>query len=514
MKIFGRLFGFITGLAVLLCILITACAFRPDFSREIADFLFPEKKESGAFETGGTPPTGDAVAVGYKEDEAEEATDDPEEGERPEAAESGGEADAEESSLREKAGMEGKIASDYRAPDLSEIVTPEKVSGRAGYQQIEGEQEQVDESAAREIQSRLDTGYTGEGLEFDALYYPYYAMLNEKGRRVYCQIYANANELYPEFVPVEAVTAEELKNIFSAVYNDHPELFWVETAYAGKFVRGSGCVEIDLKFNRTAQDLESAQARFDEHAEEILAAAQKLSDDYEKEKFVHDALLERIDYQLGAAMNQSAYSALVNGETVCAGYARAFQYLMQQLDIPCYYCTGYAGESHAWNIIGLEDGWYNVDTTWDDAGEGTYDYFNRTDADYADSHVRQDMSVYLPACDGETYRGLEQTSEDNLRSLEETGVALDKVFADMQGYYADCHAQILQGGIGDYTFYSVIEGEEMLDAWYEACQNRRYREAYMDDAMEEIGAYSCEIRFEVEQLQGGRYLIRHKVRFG
>ncbi len=186
---------------------------------------------------------------------------------------------------------------------------------------------------------------------------------------------------------------------------------------------------------------------------------------------------------------------------------------MQQLDIPCYYCTGYAGESHAWNIIGLEDGWYNVDTTWDDAGEGTYDYFNRTDADYADSHVRQDMSVYLPSCDGETYRGLEQTSADSLRSLEETGVALDKVFADMQGYYADCHAQILQSGKGNYTFYSVIEGEEMLDAWYEACQNRRYREAYMDDAMEQIGAYSCEIRFEVEPLQEGRYLIRHHVRF-
>ena len=184
---------------------------------------------------------------------------------------------------------------------------------------------------------------------------------------------------------------------------------------------------------------------------------------FRSEKFVHDVLLERIDYQLGAAMNQSAYSALVNGETVCAGYARAFQYLMQQLDIPCYYCTGYAGESHAWNIIGLEDGWYNVDTTWDDAGEGTYDYFNRTDADYADSHVRQDMSVYLPSCDGETYRGLEQTSVDSLRSLEETGVALDKVFADMQGYYADCHAQILQSGKGNYTFYSVIEGEEMLE---------------------------------------------------
>ena len=80
--------------------------------------------------------------------------------------------------------MGEEIASDYAAPDISEIVTPEKVSGRNGYQQIEGEQEQVDESAAREIKNRLDMGYTGDGLEFDPLYYPYYAMLNEKGRHV------------------------------------------------------------------------------------------------------------------------------------------------------------------------------------------------------------------------------------------------------------------------------------------------------------------------------------------
>ena len=75
----------------------------------------------------------------------------------------------------------------------------------------------------------------------------------------------------------------------------------------------------------------------------------------------------------------------------------------------------------------------------------------------------------------------------------------------------------MQGGASNFENfnldYSVIEGEEMLDAWYEACQNRRYREAYMDDAMEQIGAYSCEIRFEVEPLQEGRYLIRHHVRF-
>ena len=71
--------------------------------------------------------------------------------------------------------------------------------------------------------------------------------------------------------------------------------------------------------------------------------------------YVHDRLISRISYSKAATMNQSAYSALVGGKTVCAGYARAFQYLMQKLGIPCYYCTGFAGENHAWNIIKLSD---------------------------------------------------------------------------------------------------------------------------------------------------------------
>lgn len=109
-------------------------------------------------------------------------------------------------------------------------------------------------------------------------------------------------------------------------------------------------------------------------------------------------------YDLTADMNQSAYSALVNGKSVCAGYARAYQYLLQQLGIPCYYCTGYSGGDHAWNIVKLEDGYYNVDVTWDDAAAIRYDYFNKTDADFASTHVRQNLSVYLPACNGTAYR--------------------------------------------------------------------------------------------------------------
>lgn len=500
MKIIKKILYFILVMLVLAVGFVVVCAFRPGAAEAVAEFLYPERERTVVTEISNMPETDTPIYTGQGE---EEVSDGILESTETVAAVKEGE---------DHQGLGEDVTSEYIPPSQDEIVIPENVSGRNGYRQIQDEQEQIDDRAAQELQSRLDAGYTGDGLEFDAVYYPYYAMLDEKGKHVYRQIYANAGELHPAFSPVEPVTAGELKNIFSAVVNDHPELFWMETAYAGKFVRNGQCVEIDLSFNRTAQNLESAKAYFAESADQIIAEAQNLPGNYEREKFVHDALLERVSYNLGAEMNQSAYSALVNGQTVCAGYARAFQYILQQLGIPCYYCTGYAGESHAWNIVALDDGCYNVDTTWDDTGDGTYDYFNRTDEDYAGNHIRQELSVYLPPCNGQAYRDLEQgTEESGLRSLADVGLTEEQVITDMQGYYGDCYAQIMRNGAGRYTFYNVIEGDALLSEWYRNYQNEHYRQAYMERAMTEIGASSCEIVIETERLQGGRYLITHEV---
>lgn len=65
-------------------------------------------------------------------------------------------------------------------------------------------------------------------------------------------------------------------------------------------------------------------------------------------------------------------------------------------------------------------------------------------------------------------------------------------------------------GLGSYAFYSVIEGEELLKAWYADYRSENYRQEYMEEAMTQIGASSCEIRLSVEELKGGRYLITHE----
>lgn len=542
MKIVKRIFGGIAILLILCYGFFMICIFNPDVSKAVAKFLYADKESDSGLsrtasagadaESAGTMPEAMAGQGGET------------------AGTERGEAGSEAAPWGGREAVDASVVSDYVAPAQSDIVIPDDVSGRNGYQPLQDEQEQIGDADAKQLREELDAGHTGDGLEFDAAFYPYYAMLNEKGRHMYRQIYANGTELYPVFAPVETVSTEELYNIISAVYNDHPELFWLETAYAGKYVADGQCVEIELKFNRTARELESARQRFDENAQQILAGAGNLSAVHEKERFVHDALIDRITYRMGAEMNQSAYSALVNGQTVCAGYSRAFQYLMRQLGVPCYYCTGFAGESHAWNIIRLDDGFYNVDATWDDTGNGRYDYYNKTDEDYAADHIRQELSVYLPSCDGQAYRtphtepaqesveeplsGTEpaaepmtepipeaepaqepapaqepQTSGGGPRSLEDTGLTDVRIFTDMQSYYADCYAQMIQNGTGKYTFYNVIEGEELYREWYDRYQRDEYREAYMDNAMAQVGSSHCRIKLVAEELQGGRYLIKH-----
>jgi len=563
LKILGVIFLVLFGS---FCALVLVCAVRPQVTQVLADFLYPGRSSAAYGETGeafdgrnrmsetfslGDPAQGREEGAGEGELSGTEAS-----GHGSGAGISG--AGTSGADIPRAEGIAESVNPEYISPEVSQIRVPEQVSGKNGYQQIRDEGGQIEEEEAGQLQSRLGVGSTGDGLVFDGVYYPYYGMLDESGKHLYRQIYANANDLIMAFAPIEEVTAPKLRTVFSAVYNDHPELFWLETAYSGKYRRDGICVEIDLRMNYTAQDLEKSKAVFHENANQILARAASLSDNYEKEKLVHDALIDKITYNMGAEMNQSAYSGLVNGQTVCAGYARAFQYLMQQLGIPCYYCTGYAGENHAWNIVSLDDGYYNVDTTWDDTEGGNYDYFNKTDQDYAGTHVRQELSVYLPPCNGQRYRNLEQesglgnasedvpgdtfggnqaeggengfdkspdsssenspaenptdpSSEESLRGIEDVGVSEADILSALSDYYEDCRRQVTANGLGSFTFSNVVDTKTLAEEIYRSYRQNTYRQGYMEDAMAEVGAVTCTMGLEFEPLQNDRYLVTHTV---
>lgn len=516
MKIIKKILYGILVFFILCCGVIILCAVKPELSSQIADTL---KLNENEYYLSPVPGNG----AGYIDDMGNEQNPDvtfSEESEGNEGPDFGTPSAVPVSNVSGLDMDDPQNAGVEIDPATYGIIVPPGVAGKSGYQPIQDESSEIDDEEAEEIQEELGVGETGDGLTFDLWFYPYYAMLDDTGQHLYRQIYANAMALNESFAPIETISAGGLRNVFAAVYNDHPELFWMDTAYACKFKRSGECVEIDLQFNSTAGNLSQSKSIFEAKVKEITDGAQGLGSNYEKEKYVHDSLVAGIDYVASAPMNQSAYSALVNGKTVCAGYARAFQYILQQLGIPCYYCTGYAGESHAWNIVALEDGYYNVDVTWDDTGAGTYDYFNKSDGDYASNHLRQDLSVNLPPCNGAVYRNLEAPSEeenegeedvrtDLRRSLEELGLSAEGSLKTLDEYYNDCYQKVVDGGKGRFSFHNVISGQVLFNNVYSAYQTDDYRKGYMDKAISELGASTYRIDWAIEELQGGYYLVTH-----
>ena len=94
---------------------------------------------------------------------------------------------------------------------------------------------------------------------------------------------------------------------------------------------------------------------------------------YERLKIAHDIICNEVTYVSSSPYNQSAYSAIVNGRSVCAGYAEAMMCIGNAIGVPTISVTS---DEHEWNEVYLEGNWYVLDATWDDGDPGTYyDYF-------------------------------------------------------------------------------------------------------------------------------------------
>ena len=109
------------------------------------------------------------------------------------------------------------------------------------------------------------------------------------------------------------------------------------------------------------------------------------------------------------------YGALVKNKCVCEGYAKAFKYLVDNMNIPCVMVIGKATnsngttENHAWNYVQINQNWYAVDCTWDDpviigngkvGNETKYKYFLR-----GSSYINRDHISNGQFTDGgETYQ--------------------------------------------------------------------------------------------------------------
>ena len=261
----------------------------------------------------------------------------------------------------------------------------------------------------------------------------YYNQLNSNAKKIYDGLKTNKQNLISGNYVIDYDTefntilnteggmetfSQDFQSAWNAFSYDNVDLFYIDVTkvtltsnyydiggirtYKVSIGPGENNNYFSSSFNNQSQ-VEDATSYLENIKEQMIE--QTSNDDvYTKIAKVHNWLIYFISYEESETSKDehTIYGALRNGKAVCEGYARAFKYLMDGLNVPCVLVSGTAlnsqgeTETHAWNYVQINNNWYAVDVTWDDpvvigGGEQTndmkYRYFLKGSDNFFTDHT-------------------------------------------------------------------------------------------------------------------------------
>lgn len=271
------------------------------------------------------------------------------------------------------------IKNDYEpileeAYEYEPIKTEKKTDNGAqffGDAPIEKKETEIDpDSISEEIsEEEVVVDHTEEdasrGYEF------YFALLDDNEKDVYRGMYkAFSNIESGNAIPT--VDEDTMNLVANYIRMDHPEFFYASDLGYTHYTMGGQVVKtvLAVTYSDSKAGIKNQQSYIDGLADQIISTIPADADDYTKVKTVYEWIIQNTEYRLDSKDNQSMTSVFFNHESVCAGYSRAFQYLLNKVGIDTTIVEGnslISGENHAWNLVHLDDGYYYVDCTWGDA---------------------------------------------------------------------------------------------------------------------------------------------------
>lgn len=194
----------------------------------------------------------------------------------------------------------------------------------------------------------------------------YFKLLSEDEQRIYRQMLNGIRERQNEFYLTSA-DEDVISKVYHALLKDHPELFWVhnrEEVYTTSY-KGTDYCRFSPGYTYTEQEISEIMTEMQNAVNEVNAEITQNASDYDKVKMIYTYLIDHTEYE-ASDDDQNIAGVFWKKKAVCAGYARAVQYLLEQLGIPCIYVEGSARDSdegHAWNIVKINEQYYYVDAT-------------------------------------------------------------------------------------------------------------------------------------------------------
>ena len=306
---------------------------------------------------------------------------------------------------------------DEKAHETTDVSGAEDGQYESSYRQLT-EAELNEEMKA----ARLNAGLTNDSIEKikqqqSGLYA--YERLTPSGKTLYAEILSILQNM-SQNVPVSTTSDEAIGLVFDYVMADHPEIFYVDGYKYTNYTVDNVITKIAFSGNYTYSEEEVLvkKSQINQAVSECLAGAPSSTDDYYVIKYIYEYLINNTEYDVSAPDNQNICSVFINRRSVCNGYAKATQYLLNKLGIKCTLITGTVNTKkarnvrHAWNLVLCNDSYYHLDTTWGDSSYQTgngesadatrlpavnYDYLNVTTDEISKNHTISD-DIYVPVC--------------------------------------------------------------------------------------------------------------------
>lgn len=190
----------------------------------------------------------------------------------------------------------------------------------------------------------------------------------------------------------------------NAVIAEHPELFWMQSTGDGSpyviQVR-EGVFFVGTFWNASEGEIDDIRSRIDDATNDYLVRIAGASSDYDKVLFTYDYVREICSYDHEDRYDprhQSIQSLLLDGRSVCTGYAKTMSYLLRKVNVPCWYVdveceptesdlsdgvplTGQGKVAHACDVVSIDGTWHYLDATFGDESPVPYSYMTMTSAE-------------------------------------------------------------------------------------------------------------------------------------
>ena len=214
------------------------------------------------------------------------------------------------------------------------------------------------------------------------------------------------------------VPSDDLDTLMFLLNYDCPELIQLNGDYSPIYTDESEQNVSGVHFTYNMKE-----EIYEEYSDELHLFFENLKADInekteiEKEKYVYDMIFENCIYDDSEAYSGTVYGTLINHIARCEGICKSFMWCMRELGIECMCVSGvpkwetdavYAG--HSWNIVKINDEYYQLDLTIDnlkyfvsDEKYQNYGFFNVNDKFNDETHQIYDFykKLGVPECNSE-----------------------------------------------------------------------------------------------------------------